>query len=287
MDDPHLKVISERNELRELLAEWRRAGDHVALVPTMGNLHEGHLSLLKLAREHAERVVVSIFVNPTQFGEGEDFDKYPRTLARDKRHLKRAKVDLLFTPSVETIYPFGTDAATSVTVPVLTREFCGLHRPGHFDGVTSVVSRLFSLVQPDVAVFGQKDYQQQLVVRRMVEDMHLPIRIVSGATCREDDGLALSSRNQYLDERERETAPVLYATLKEVEKALHDGKENYAELERQAMAKLAEAGFEPDYVSIRRAENLAEPDRDSDQLVILAAAQLGKARLIDNVVVDV
>ncbi len=282
-----MKLISDRQELRELLADWRRAGDHVALVPTMGNLHEGHLSLLKLAREHADRVVVTIFVNPTQFGEGEDYEQYPRTLERDKRHLKRAKVDLLFTPSVETIYPFGTDSATSVTVPVLTKEFCGLNRPGHFDGVTSVVSRLFSLVQPDVAVFGQKDFQQQLVIRRMVEDMHLPIRIISGPTMREDDGLALSSRNQYLDESERERAPTLYATLQDVEKALHDGKDNYGELEEQACKRLEEAGFEPEYVSIRRAVDLAEPDREHDQLVVLAAARLGRARLIDNLLVDV
>lgn len=282
-----MKEVSKPEELREVLKDWRRAGDHIALVPTMGNLHEGHLSLLKLARENAERVVVSIFVNPTQFGEGEDFEGYPRTLERDKRHLKRAKVDLLFTPDVDTMYPFGTDAATSVTVPVLTEELCGLARPGHFDGVTTVVSRLFSLVQPDVAVFGQKDFQQQLVIRRMVEDMHLPIRILSGPTARDEDGLALSSRNQYLTEEEREKAPALYAALSRVEQALHDGKENYAELEQQAVAELEAAGFEPEYVSIRRAENLAEPDRDTDQLVILAAARLGKARLIDNLLVDV
>jgi len=282
-----LKIVSKRDELREILRDWRRAGDHVALVPTMGNLHEGHLSLLKLARENAERVVVSIFVNPTQFGEGEDFEDYPRTLERDKRHLKRAKVDLLFAPDVDTMYPFGTDSATSVKVPVITEDLCGLARPGHFDGVTTVVSRLFSLVQPDVAVFGQKDFQQQLVIRRMVEDMHLPIRILSGPTARDEDGLALSSRNQYLTEEEREKAPALYAALRRIEQALHDGKDNYAELEQQAVAELEAAGFEPEYVSIRRAENLAEPDRDTDHLVVLAAARLGKARLIDNLVVDV
>jgi len=282
-----LKVVSKRDELREILRDWRRAGDHVALVPTMGNLHEGHLSLLKLARENAERVVVSIFVNPTQFGEGEDFEDYPRTLERDKRHLKRAKVDLLFTPDVDTMYPFGTDSATSVKVPVITEDLCGLARPGHFDGVTTVVSRLFSLVQPDVAVFGQKDFQQQLVIRRMVEDMHLPIRVLSGPTARDEDGLALSSRNQYLTEEERARAPALYTELKRIEQALHDGKDNYAELEQQAMAGLEASGLKPEYVSIRRAENLAEPDRDTDHLVVLAAARLGKARLIDNLVVDV
>lgn len=279
--------ISDRNELREQLKEWRRAGEHVALVPTMGNLHEGHLSLVNLAREHAERVVVTIFVNPTQFGEGEDFATYPRTIERDKRHLKRVKADLLFLPSVETIYPFGIDAATSVTVPVLTEELCGLARPGHFDGVTSVVTRLFSLVQPDVAVFGQKDYQQQLVIRRLVEDMHLPIQVVSGETLREDDGLAMSSRNQYLSDEERRIAPELHAALASIADALHNGNEDYRGLESAAEKRLRERGFEPEYVSIRRAENLAPPDRDSDHLVVLAAARLGKARLIDNLLVEV
>lgn len=279
--------ISDRKDLREQLQDWRRAGEHIALVPTMGNLHDGHLSLVALAREHAERVVVTIFVNPTQFGEGEDYQTYPRTLERDKRHLKRVKADLLFTPDVDTIYPFGIDAATSVTVPVLTEEFCGLSRPGHFDGVTSVVTRLFSLVQPDVAVFGQKDYQQQLVIRRLVADMHLPIQVLSGETLREDDGLAMSSRNQYLSDEERRAAPQLHAALQQVADALTTGNEDYAALETAAMERLEQHGFEPEYISIRRAENLAPPDRDSDQLVVLAAARLGKARLIDNLIVDV
>ncbi|HZW59876.1 MAG TPA: pantoate--beta-alanine ligase [Woeseiaceae bacterium] len=281
-----MKVISERDSLREQLREWRRADDHVALVPTMGNLHEGHMSLLRLAREHADRLVVSIFVNPTQFAAGEDYETYPRTLERDQRRLKRANADLLFVPDIETIYPFGTDAATSVTVPVLTEELCGLARPGHFDGVTSVVSRLFSLVQPDVAVFGQKDFQQQLVIRRLAADLHLPIRIVSGPTQRDKDGLALSSRNQYLTAAERQAAPTLYATLCDIARALQAGDDQFAELERAATAALTAAGFEPEYVSIRRAENLAMPDRDTDELVVLAAARLGKTRLIDNVIVS-
>jgi len=281
-----LKVISERDSLREQLREWRRADDHVALVPTMGNLHEGHMSLLRLAREHADRLVVSIFVNPTQFAAGEDYETYPRTLERDQRRLKRANADLLFVPDIETIYPFGTDAATSVTVPVLTEELCGLARPGHFDGVTSVVSRLFSLVQPDVAVFGQKDFQQQLVIRRLAADLHLPIRIVSGPTQRDKDGLALSSRNQYLTAAERQAAPTLYATLCDIARALQAGDDQFAELERAATAALTAAGFEAEYVSIRRAENLAMPDRDTDELVVLAAARLGKTRLIDNVIVS-
>jgi len=282
-----LQVISTTEALREQLSEWRHSGDHIALVPTMGNLHEGHVSLVSLARKHAERVVVSIFVNPTQFGAGEDFEDYPRSLERDKRRLQRLDTDLLFVPDVETMYPFGTDNATSVTVPALTDDLCGSYRPGHFDGVTSVVSRLFSLVQPDVAVFGQKDYQQQMVIRRLSEDLSLPIEIITGPTMREDDGLAKSSRNQYLSDEERVIAPNLHATLESIGKDLESGKRNYNELEEHAVTELGKLGFEPEYVSIRRAVNLDLPDRDNDDLVILAAARLGQARLIDNIVVHI
>jgi pantoate--beta-alanine ligase len=274
-------------ELRERVREWRRKGDHIALVPTMGNLHDGHLSLIDLARQHAERVVVSVFVNPTQFEPGGDFEKYPRTLAIDKRKLKRAKADLLFVPDVDTMYPFGTAGATVVSVPKLRDDLCGAFRPGHFDGVTSVVSRLFGFVLPDVAVFGQKDYQQQLVIRRMVEDLHWPVRIVSGTTVREADGLAYSSRNQYLSDDERRIAPALYEVLQKLGRELQAGKREFGELESQAMAALVEKGFSPDYVAIRRAINLEAPDRDTDELVILAAARLGGARLIDNLLVDI
>lgn len=282
-----MQEISTTEALREQLTEWRHSGDHIALVPTMGNLHEGHLSLVNLARKHAERVVVSIFVNPTQFSDGEDYEEYPRSLETDKRKLKRLNTDLLFAPDVETMYPFGIDNATSVTVPVLTEEFCGAFRPGHFEGVTTVVSRLFSLVQPDVAVFGQKDYQQQLVIRRLVEDLSLPIEIIRGPTQREEDGLALSSRNQYLSEEERKTAPKLFAILTQIGDEVESGKRNYDELEERALNELKNLGFDPEYVSIRRAENLEAPNRDSDQLVILGAAWLGQARLIDNVLVHI
>ena len=274
--------ISTTAALREQLSEWRHAGDHIALVPTMGNLHDGHLSLVSLARQHAERVVVSVFVNPTQFGEGEDFEEYPQSLERDKRQLKRLNTDLLFVPDIETMYPFGIDNATSVTVPVLTEDLCGSFRPGHFDGVTSIVSRLFSLVQPDVAVFGQKDYQQQLVIRRLTEDLSLPIKIICGPTQRDDEGLALSSRD-----KERTIAPVLFAVLKGIGADLESGKRNYDDLEMHAVSELRKLGFEPEYVSIRRADNLGMPDRDNDELVILAAATLGKARLIDNIIVRI
>ena len=253
----------------------------------MGNLHDGHLSLVTLAREHAERIVVSIFVNPTQMSEDEDFEQYPRSLERDRRRLKRVNADLLFVPDIDTMYPFGLDNATSVTVPVLTADFCGAFRPGHFDGVTSVVSRLFSIVQPDVAIFGQKDYQQQLVIRRLVEDLRVPLTVVSAPTKREDDGLALSSRNQYLSEEQRGVAPTLYSVLQGIGKDLQAGKRNFEELEKQAMAVLTDAGFDPEYVGIRRAENLEKPDRDSDEIVVLAAVRLGNARLIDNILVSI
>ena len=282
-----MRVIADKTGLREQLDEWRRAGEHIAIVPTMGNLHAGHMSLIDVAREHAERIVVTVFVNPTQFGAGEDFDSYPRTLEKDVRRLKQASVDVLFVPEVETVYPFGLENATRVIVPGLTEHLCGSFRPGHFDGVTTGVARLFALVQPDVAVFGQKDYQQQLVIRRMAEDLSLPIVILAAPTVREDDGLAMSSRNAYLDESEREVAPVLYATLRTVAVQLEAGARDFAKLEQAASDALARAGFEPDYVAIRGADDLGPPAAVGGKLVVLAAAQLGAARLIDNLAVEV
>jgi pantoate--beta-alanine ligase len=269
------------------LADWRQHGDRIALVPTMGNLHSGHLALVKLAREHAERVVVSIFVNPTQFSEEEDFDEYPRTMERDTRRLKKPAADLIFAPEVETMYPFGLTNATTISVPRITENFCGASRPGHFDGVTSVVARLFALVQPDVAVFGQKDYQQQLVIRHMSQDLSLPISIITAETVRESDGLAMSSRNLYLSNEERQKAPTLYKVLSDVGTKLQDGRRDFEALETESVAKLTEAGFNVDYFAIRRALNLETPDRDCDELVVLVAAHLGRARLIDNIVITI
>ena len=280
-------VVTSKQELAEHLLEWRQNDEHTALVPTMGSLHAGHLALVELAREHAERVIVSIFVNPTQFGDGEDYDSYPRTLERDKLRLKSTGADMIFAPDVDTVYPFGIENATTVSVPGLTENFCGASRPGHFDGVTSVVARLFGLVQPDVAIFGQKDYQQQLVIRRMVEDLNLPVSIITSETIREDDGLALSSRNAYLNDDERAIAPLLYQQLNSVGQELQNGRRNFDELEARAKESLQEAGFEVEYFAIRRALNLEIPDRDCDDLVVLAATRLGEARLIDNVVVTV
>ena len=280
-------AVHTKQELAEQVAEWRHHDDHIALVPTMGNLHAGHLALVELAREHAERVVVSIFVNPTQFGKGEDFEAYPRTLERDKRHLKKTSADLIFAPSIETVYPFGLEMATKVSVPGLTQNFCGAARPGHLDGLTTVVARLFAMVQPDVAVFGQKDYQQQLVLRHMAKDMSLPISIITGNTVRDDDGLALSSRNSYLSDEERAVAPLLYETLTSASSELQNGRRDFEELETSAIAGLSDSGFDVDYFSIRRAQNLEVPDRDCDDLVILVAAKLGGTRLIDNIVVTI
>jgi pantoate--beta-alanine ligase len=280
-----MKILADKHELREQLEEWRHADEHVAIVPTMGNLHAGHVSLVDIARNNAERVVVTVFVNPTQFGEGEDFESYPRTLEKDAGKLRNTGADVMFAPAAETVYPFGLDNATRITVPGLTEHLCGSFRPGHFDGVTTVVARLFALVQPDVAIFGQKDYQQQLVIRRMVADLNLPVRIVTAPTVREEDGLAMSSRNAYLTEDERAVAPLLYASLQAVETELLAGATDFEELEGRAWRRLEGAGFAPEYVAVRQATDLRPPQENCHEFVVLAAAHLGAARLIDNLLV--
>jgi pantoate--beta-alanine ligase len=282
-----MRVITTKDELRALLLEWRRVGERIALVPTMGNLHAGHDSLVEIGRRHADRIVVSVFVNPVQFGEGEDFEGYPRTLERDMERLREAGADLLFVPEVDTMYPFGLEQATVVAVPYLKGKLCGSFRPGHFDGVTTVVARLFALVQPNVAVFGQKDYQQQLIIRRMVADLNLPVEIVVAPTVREKDGLALSSRNAYLSDEQRAVAPAIYKTLLAIGEKLQNGQRNYDDLEREATAGLADLGFRPDYVALRCAGDLSDPDADCDEIVVLVAAYLGDARLIDNISVAI
>ena len=281
-----MKTVRTIASLRENLRSWRKHEETVALVPTMGNLHAGHLSLVEIARTLADRVVVSIFVNPTQFGPGEDFAAYPRTLDHDRRLLTRAHVDILFAPPVESVYPQRERTGTVVSVPDLARVLCGEFRPGHFDGVASVVTRLFNLVQPDSAVFGQKDYQQLLVIRRLQEDLHLPVRVVAGPTLREADGLALSSRNQYLDVDGRAKAPGLYRALAASAEVLRKGDRAFGALEKRGLAELVTAGFLPDYFAIRNAADLSLPTASSRRLVVLAAARLQRARLIDNVLVD-
>jgi pantoate--beta-alanine ligase len=278
-----VETITQLAALRARLDAWRGAGESVALVPTMGNLHRGHLSLVTLGRQHARRTVVTVFVNPTQFGPNEDFDAYPRTPAPDAGLLAATGADVLFMPSVDEVYPAGTAGATRVEVPGLSTILCGAHRPGHFAGVTSVVARLFNMTGPDVAVFGEKDFQQLAVIRRMVADLHFRVRIVGAPTVREPDGLALSSRNQYLTAAERGIAPQLHAALAACAAALEAGRRDFTALESGAMARLAAAGFRPDYVAIRRIDGLVEPSAGDAGLVALAAATLGRARLIDNI----
>lgn len=275
-------TINEVGGLRAQVDAWRRGGN-VAFVPTMGNLHAGHLSLVQAARKVADRVVVSIFVNPLQFGAGEDFDSYPRTLENDARMLEGEGTDLLFAPSVQTMYPKPQDQQTRVEVPDISELLCGACRPGHFVGVATVVCKLFNMVQPDIALFGKKDFQQLMVIRRMVEDLTMPVRVIGVETMREADGLAMSSRNGYLTAEERSTAPILYRTLSGIAHRLGEGSDDFAGLEAQASRELDENGFGPDYVAIRRAADLAEPEAGERELVILAAAYLGKARLIDNI----
>jgi len=253
-------------------------------VPTMGNLHAGHIALLDSARAHARRVVVSIFVNPLQFGPHEDFSRYPRTLEEDAALLSEAGCDALFAPDEAALYPHGRDI-TQVSVPHLGAELCGLDRIGHFDGVSTVVALLFNIVQPEVAVFGQKDHQQLQIIRRMVRDLHFPVKVVGHPTEREPDGLAMSSRNRYLSAEERARAPRLQATLRELAQRLQDGEHHLAALEADGWRALEAAGFQPTYLSIR--DSALGPPREHGELVIAAGARLGKARLIDNVLVKI
>ncbi|NVZ09582.1 pantoate--beta-alanine ligase [Allochromatium humboldtianum] len=269
-------------ELRAQVRAWRAAGERIAFVPTMGNLHAGHLSLVREGRARADRVVASIFVNPLQFGPGEDLDAYPRTLEADRRQLGETGCDLLFTPSVREIYPRGQDTHTRVEVPGISDILCGASRPGHFVGVATVVCKLLNMVQPDVALFGEKDFQQLLVIRRLVEDLALPVEVVGVPTARESDGLAMSSRNGYLTPEERVLAPALYRVLNATAKAVRAG-EPIERAEQAGLEVLAAAGLCPDYLTVRRTEDLAPAGPEDRALVILAAAYLGRARLIDNV----
>jgi pantoate--beta-alanine ligase len=269
--------------LRKRLGTIRKTEKKIALVPTMGNLHEGHLSLVKQAQSLADYVVVSIFVNPTQFVAGEDFDNYPRTLEADLEYLKQLDVDLVFIPDMAEVYPDDVPITTEVIVPELDAIYCGEYRPGHFKGVATVVCKLFNIVQPDIAVFGEKDYQQLLVIRSLVKNLNLPIDIVGSATVRETDGLAMSSRNKYLTDAERQRAPLLYKALMKVVESIKKGEANYENLEKDAISALKEAGFKPEYFSICDSKTLKSPI--NQELVVLAAAWLGNARLIDNVAV--
>jgi len=282
-----METVTSTSELRRHVGRLRAQGVRHAFVPTMGNLHAGHLKLVRHARAIAGHVVVSIFVNPMQFGPGEDYVTYPRTLGADTAALRQADADLLFVPAVDEIYPGEIENTTRVVVPGLGDILCGAFRPGFFTGVATVVTRLLNLVQPDVAVFGEKDYQQLVLIRRMVRELCLPVNVEGVATEREPDGLAMSSRNGYLGPTERATAAILYRTLEDVKAAVEGGAVGYPVLERTAMAALTRAGFRPDYVSIRRAADLGEPAAGDRALRVLAAAWLGPARLIDNLEITV
>ena len=280
-----IETITELDCLRACVGQWKRAGLRVGFVPTMGNLHAGHHSLVELARRHADRVVASVFVNPTQFGPGEDFDRYPRTPELDAEGLAAAGCDALWLPTVETMYPYGADATVQVRVPGVTEVLEGACRPGHFDGVATVVARLFNQVQPDVAVFGRKDYQQLAVIRYLVRDLAFPIEIIAGETLREADGLAMSSRNQYLQGDEREVATVVYRTLRQMRDAAARGT-SLRDIEEEATRSLQATGFTVDYAEVRR-NDLVRPKLPGEPgLVALIAARLGRTRLIDNLEFD-
>jgi pantoate--beta-alanine ligase len=277
-----MDTVTGSDALHTRLDIWRRAGDRIAFVPTMGNLHAGHHSLIRVAKQHADRVIASIFVNPTQFGPREDFEHYPRTLEQDQKDLAEHGCDLLFAPDVQTIYPYGASHTVRVEVPELSGILEGAMRAGHFSGVATVVTKLFNLVQPDVAVFGQKDYQQLLVIRRLAHDLHFAVEILGAPTVREANGLAMSSRNQYLTPTERERAGVIHKTLGAMCDEYRGGKARKI-IENDARHALEQAGLRPDYAVLRRASDLAEPhEADRLPMIALIAAHLGRARLIDN-----
>jgi pantoate--beta-alanine ligase len=277
-----MNTVKTVRELRAVVARARSEGKPIALVPTMGNLHSGHIALVTKAVQRADFVIASIFVNPLQFGPNEDLASYPRTLAADQEQLLQAGCHLLFTPTVEEMYPHGMADQTIVRVPVVSEGLCGGSRPGHFDGVSTVVSKLFNMVQPDIAIFGQKDFQQLAVVNALVRDLNMPIQIIGEPTVRAADGLALSSRNGYLTEDQRTAAPALYRVIKRIGTALQNGEQDHQQLISDGVKDLEAAGFRPDYLEIRHAVSLRPATPDDRDLVVLGAAFMGKTRLIDN-----
>ena len=279
----NMETVFNTSDLRLKVSAWRRAGERIAFVPTMGNLHDGHIALLERARQEADRTVVSIFVNPIQFGQGEDYAKYPSTLQSDQEKLSRNGLDLLFAPNLQQLYPAGTEDDTRVTVPGLSSMLCGEFRPGHFSGVATVVTKLFFSVLPDCALFGEKDLQQLMVIRRMVDDLCIPIEIIGHPIIRESDGLAMSSRNSYLNDAERANAPTIYETLCAAKSSVSQDNADFRRIESDALKALQEAGFKPEYFTIRRSQDLAEAQVHEKDLSILVAAWLGSARLIDNI----
>lgn len=281
-----MQVIAEIAPLREQILQWRREGQRIAFVPTMGHLHDGHLTLVRRARENADVVVVSIFVNPMQFDKADDLAAYPRTLDEDLSKLNGEGVEVVFTPSADVMYPNGMDQHSYVDVPGLSGVMEGASRPGHFRGVATVVSKLFNMVQPDVACFGEKDFQQLAVINKMVADLCLPIEIIPVATVREMDGLAMSSRNTRLTVDERQRAPVLAKTLRWISSQMRGGRSDYSELVLDGNDQLRAAGLEPDEIFIRDAHTLQPINEHTTKAVVLASAFLGQVRLIDNLTID-
>jgi pantoate--beta-alanine ligase len=276
-----MDTVTTIAQVRERVRRWRAQGQRIAFVPTMGNLHAGHMSLIEAARQHGERFVASIFVNPMQFGPNEDYAQYPRTPQQDETMLAASACDLMFMPDVAEIYPNGPDNAARVEVPVLSNILDGEFRPGHFQGVATIVAKLLNIVEPDAAIFGEKDFQQLTVIRHMVADLCMPVAIIGAATVREADGLALSSRNQYLTAAERGVAPIIHRQLQLARTRLLAGAAD-RDVETEALAALTAAGLRPDYFVVRDATNLQPALPDSHERVVLVAARLGKARLIDN-----
>lgn len=282
-----MQTFADVAQLREQLNSARREGRRIAFVPTMGNLHEGHLTLARKARENADIVVVSIFVNPMQFERSDDLNSYPRTLDDDLAKLNTEGVDFVFTPTPEIMYPEGLEKQTAVEVTGLSNILEGASRPGHFRGVSTIVTKLFNIVQPDVACFGEKDFQQLAVIKKMVNDLSMPIEIIGVPTVREMDGLAMSSRNNLLTLGERQRAPVLARTMRWISSQIRGGRDDWSSLIEDASDQLRAADLEPDEIFVRDAQTLLVPTESSTQLVILMSAYLGKARLIDNIVVDI
>jgi pantoate--beta-alanine ligase len=278
-----MQSVETISALRAQIKAWRDRKQTIAFVPTMGNLHQGHLSLVRKASELADRVVVSIFVNPLQFDDKADLSAYPRTVKADIHMLSTVDCDVIFTPTINVMYPKGMAPHTNIIVPNMDDKLCGLKRPGHFDGVATVVTKLLNIVQADIALFGEKDYQQLLLIKRLVRDLNLPVDILGSSTFREKSGLAMSSRNQYLTEQQREQASGLYQTLLSFKQRIVMGEQDFPALQLEAIAKLERLGFEAEYVDIRRADDLVQAISSDKNLRILAAARLGKARLIDNI----
>jgi pantoate--beta-alanine ligase len=276
-------VINKILDLREIRRTWQSSAKLIAFVPTMGNLHQGHLNLVREAKKQADIVVVSIFVNPMQFGPDEDLDAYPRTLKNDSRLLESLGVDVLFMPDAGDIYARGLEQQTFVEVPGLSYMICGASRPGHFRGVATIVCKLFNMVQPNLAFFGEKDFQQLQVIKAMVTDLSMNLKVFGVATTREDDGLAMSSRNHYLKKSERKLAPNMYIKMQQLVGEIKTGRRDFSKLAQEYKLQLAKLGFNPDYLEIRNVENLLQPGHEDRHLVLLAAAFLGKTRLIDNV----